>query len=151
MASSDGVPVNNVLSAINGMFSHFFIVLRPQNAKGKENYDFLPIDELWFANASGSNLHGCIQYTDQYLSGFYVDQNLERSTVFTKKRIYPVLFCQDYYATHNQCVNTGTMYFSSSEQLYIKPGVTATVELGIYGYALATMVIRNGIIEIAKS
>ena len=43
------------------------------------------------------------------------------------------------------------MYFSSSEQLYIKPGVTATVELGIYGYALATIVIRNGIIEIAKS
>ena len=35
MASSDGVTVKNVLSAINGMFSHFFIVLRPQNAKRK--------------------------------------------------------------------------------------------------------------------
>jgi len=73
MQSSDGVTVNNVLSAINGMFSHFFIVLRKQNAKGKENYDFLPIDEMWFANASGSNLHGGIQYQDKYLRGYYVD------------------------------------------------------------------------------
>ena len=151
MQSSDGVTVNNVLSAINGMFSHFFIVLRKQNAKGIENYVFLPIDELWFANASGSNLHGGIQYQDKYLRGYYVDQNLERSTVFTKKRIYPILFCQDYYATYNQCVNTGTMYFSASEQLYIKPGITDTVELGVYGYALSTIVIRNGLIEIAKS
>ena len=151
MQSSDGVTVNIVLSAINGMFSHFFIVLRKQNAKGIENYVFLPIDELWFANASGSNLHGGIQYQDKYLRGYYVDQNLERSTVFTKKRIYPILFCQDYYSTYNQCVNTGTMYFSASEQLYIKPGITDTVELGVYGYALSTIVIRNGLIEIAKS
>ena len=151
MQTNDGVTTNNVLSAINGMFSHFFIVLRKQNAKGTDNYDFLPIDEMWFANASGSNLHGGIQYQDKYLRTFYVDQNLERSTVFTKKNIYPILFCQDYYATYNQCVNTGTMYFSSSEQLYIKPGVSENVELGIYGYALATMVIRNGLIEIAKS
>mgnify|MGYP000020267138 FL=1 len=151
MASNDGVTTNNVLSAINGMFSHFFIVLRKQNAKGSDNYNFLKINELYFANASGSNLHGGIQYTDEYIRGFYVDQNLEKSTVFTKKRIYPILFCQDYYATYNQCVNTGTMYFSSSEQIYIKPGVSDQVELGVYGYALATMVIRNGIIEIAKS
>ena len=43
------------------------------------------------------------------------------------------------------------MYFSASEQLYIKPGVTDNVELGIYGYALSTLVVRNGLIEIAKS
>ena len=151
MQSTSGVTVNNVLSAINGMFSHFFIVLRKQNAKGKENYDFMPIDEMWFANASGSNLHGGLQYENNYLRGFYVDQNLERSTVFTKKKIYPILFCQDYYATYNQCVNTGTMHFSASEQLYIKPKVTDQVELGVYGYALATMVVRNGLIEIAKT
>ena len=151
MSTTSQVTVNNVLSAINGMFSHFFIVLRKQNAKGKENYDFLPIDELWFANASGSNLHGGIQYNNSYLRSFYVDHTLDRSTVFVKKRIYPILFCQDYYATYNQCVNTGTMHFTSSEQLYIKPGVTDQVELGVYGYAMATMVIRNGLIEIAKS
>ena len=90
MASNENVTTNNVLSAINGMFSHFFIVLRKQNAKGSDNYNFLKINELWFANASGSNLHGGIQYQDEYLRGFYVDQNLERSTVFTKKRIYPI-------------------------------------------------------------
>ena len=151
MQSSNGVTVNNVLSAINGLFSHFFICLRKQNAKGKENYDFLPISELWFANASGSNLHGGIQYDDAYLRGYYADHNLSKSTVFTKKKIYPVLFCQDYYSTYEQCVNTGTMHFSSSEQLYIRPAVSDQVELGVYGYALATMVIRNGIIEIAKS
>jgi len=109
MASNENVTTNNVLSAINGMFSHFFIVLRKQNAKGSDNYNFLKINELWFANASGSNLHGGIQYQDEYLRGFYVDQNLEKSTVFTQKKIYPVLFCQDYCATYNQCVNPGTM------------------------------------------
>ena len=117
----------------------------------KENYDFLPISELWFANASGSNLHGGIQYDDAYLRGYYAEHNLSKSTVFTKKKIYPVLFCQDNYSTYEKCVNTGTMHFSSSEQLYIKPAVSEQVELGIYGYAMATMVIRNGIIEIAKS
>ena len=89
--------------------------------------------------------------TQRHLRGYYAEHNLSKSTVFTKKKIYPVLFCQDYYSTYAQCINTGTICFTSSEQLYIKPGVSEQVELGVYGYALATMIIRNGIIEIAKS
>ena len=151
MQANAGVTTNQVLSAINGYFSHFFIVLRKQNAKGDDNYNFLKIDELYFANASGSNLHNGIQYTDDYLRGYYVDQNLERSTVFTKKYIYPILFCQDYYQTYQLFVNTGGMYFSSSEMLYTKPTDNNQVEIGIYGDAHSTMIIRNGIIEVAKS
>ena len=151
MQANAGVTTNNVLSAINGLFCHFFIVLRKQNAKGYDNYNFLKIDEMYFANASGSNLHNGIQYSDDYLRGYYVDQNLERSTVFTKKYIYPILFCQDYYSTYQLSTNTGAMYFSSSEMLYTKPTDNNQVEIGIYGYAHSTMVIRNGLIEVAKS
>ena len=51
MQANSGVTTNNVLSAINGLFSHFFICLRKQNAKGYDNYNFLPIDEFYFASA----------------------------------------------------------------------------------------------------
>ena len=151
MQANAGVVTNNVLSAINGYFSHFFICLRKQNAKGYDNYNFLPIEELYFASASGSNLHNGIQYQNDYLRGFYVDQNMERSTVFTKKCIYPVLFCQDFYSTYSLATNTGGMYFSSSEMLYTKPQDNNQVEIGIYGYAYSTMIVRNGLIEVAKS
>jgi hypothetical protein len=151
MQANAGVTTNTVLSALNGLFSHFFICLRKQNAKGEDNYNFLKIEELYFSNASGSNLHNGIQYTDDYLRGYYVDQNLERSTVFTRKHLYPLLFCQDYYSTYALATNTGGMYFSSSEMIYHKPAENNQVELGIYGYAYSTMIIRNGLIEVAKS
>jgi hypothetical protein len=35
--------------------------------------------------------------------------------------------------------------------IYTKPAENAQVELGIYGYAYSTMIIRNGLIEVAKS
>ena len=60
MQANAGVTTNNVLSAINGLFSHFFIVLRKQNAEGYDNYNFLKTDAMYFANASGSNLHNGI-------------------------------------------------------------------------------------------
>ena len=109
------------------------------------------MEESYFANASGSNLHNSMQYTDDYLRGYYVDQNLERSTVFTKKYIHPILFCQDCYQTYQLSVNTGGMYFSSSEMLCTKPTDNNQVEIGINGYAHSTMIIRNGLIEVAKS
>ncbi len=43
-----------------------FIVLRKQNSKGFDSFNFLEIDEMYFANASGSNLHNGIQYTDDH-------------------------------------------------------------------------------------
>ena len=76
---------------------------------------------------------------------------LKDQLYFTKKNVYPILFCQDYYSTYQLSTNTGAMYFSSSEMLYTKPADNNQVEIGIYEYAHSTMDIRNGLIEVAKS
>lgn len=156
---SQGVSVNHVLSSINGLLSHMYIFVRKQNAKGKELQDFLPLQSFYIADASGSNIHNGIEYTDTYARTTYANDGYQ-TAFFSEKNVYPINFTQDVKATVVTGNNMGNRYFSGQEQIYLKPdvsrpdatnGITDSAELMIMYLAHAQLVIKNGLVEVLKS
>ena len=83
----ENVSINHVLSSINGLISHMYILLRDQNATGGQQLNFKKINRFYLTDSSGSNIHNGIQYSDGYSRGPYSSDHFEHShTVFIDKR-----------------------------------------------------------------
>ena len=86
-----GVSINHVLSSINGLISHMYIILRQQNATGSQKLDFKKISRFYLTDSSGSNIHNGIQYSNDYVRSIYAADHFENSPFFQVKVSIPKL------------------------------------------------------------
>ena len=145
------VSINHVLSSINGLISHMYILMRNQNPTGLSITDYQKINRYYIADSSGSSITNGIQYSDEYARGPYSSDHFEHSKFFSVKRVYPICFSNDVFTSINTANNMGSRMFSSMEQLYFTPGSTGSYELLILCYAHSIMHIKNGQISISRS
>ena len=149
---SQGVPINHVLSSLNGLLSHLYIFCRKQNSQGEEMTQFFNLDSFYITDSSGSNIHNGVVYTDSYSRSIYARDHFEHSNFFQYKEVYPLTFSQDVQKTIESAANFGARYFSGQEQIYIKPNESSTgAELMIMGLAYANLTIRGGIVDCSKT
>ena len=149
---NQGTPINHVLSSLNGLLSHLYIICRKQNSKGKEITQYIPIESFYVTDSSGSSITNGLIYKDDYSRTMYARDNFEHSNFFQYKEVYPLAFTQDVKKTVESGVKIGSKYFSGQEQIYIKPGQSSTgAELMIFAYAHANLTVKNGIVECSKT
>jgi hypothetical protein len=149
---TQGVPINHVLSSLNGLLSHLYIFCRKQNSKGKEITQYKNIESYYITDSSGSSITNGLIYTDSYSRSIYARDHFENSNFFQYKEVYPLAFTQDVQKTIESAANFGSKYFSGQEQIYIKPGESPTgAELMIFGYAHANLTVKNGIVDCNKT
>ena len=117
------VSINHVLSSINGLISHMYILLRQQNAIGSQKLAFQKISRFFLTDSSGSNIHNGIQYTNDYVRSIYAADHFEHSHFFSVKPVYPIAFSNDIHSTINTGNCLGARMFGSMEQLYFTPAV----------------------------
>ena len=149
-AQSD-VSINHVLSSINGLISHMYILMRDQNAKGWQQLDFKKIKRFYLTDSSGSNIHNGVQFSDEYSRGPYSSDHFEHSKFFSIKKVYPIAFSNDIHTTVNTANCLGAKHFSSMEQLYFTPATTGSYEILILCYAHSQLHIKNGQISVSRS
>ena len=147
----ENVSINHVLSSINGLISHMYILMREQNPIGGKQLDFKKINRFYLTDSSGSNIHNGIQYSDAYSRGPYSADHFENSHFFSVKQVYPIAFTNDVHTTVNTANCLGAKHFSSMEQLYFTPGATGSFEILILCYAHAQMHIHQGQITVSRS
>lgn len=147
----ENVSINHVLSSINGLISHMYILMRNQNATGWTQLDFKPIKRYYLTDSSGSNIHNGIQYSDNYARGPYSADHFEHSHFFSVKNVYPLAFTNDVHTTVNTGTCLGARHFSSMEQLYFIPGSSGSFEVLILCYAHCQLHIENGMISVSRS
>ena len=147
-----GVPINHVLSSLNGLLSHLYIFCRKQNSKGKEITQYIPLESFYITDSSGSSISNGLIYSDAYNRSIYARDHFEHSNLFQYKSIYSFVLTQDVQKTIESGVNLGSRYFSGQEQIYITPGESSTgAELMIFGMAHANLTVKNGIVECSKT
>ena len=149
---SQGVPINHVLSSLNGLLSHLYIFCRKQNSKGKQITQYIDLESFYITDSSGSSITNGVIYSDAYNRSIYARDHFENSNFFQYKEVYPLAFTQDVQKTIESAANFGSKYFSGQEQIYIKPGQSSTgAELMIFAYAHANLTVKNGIVECSKT
>ena len=147
----ENVSINHVLSSINGLISHMYILMREQNPTGSKILDFKKINRFYLTDSSGSNIHNGIQYSNEYSRGVYASDHFEHSHFFSVKQVYPIAFSNDVHTTVNTSNCLGAKHFSSMEQLYFTPGSTGSYEILILCYAHAQLHIHQGQITVSRS
>lgn len=147
----ENVSINHVLSSINGLISHMYILMREQNPTGVKILDFKKINRYYLTDSSGSNLHNGIQYSNEYSRGVYAADHFENSNFFQQKTVYPIAFSNDVHTTVNTANCLGARHFSSMEQLYFTPGQSGSFEILILCYAHAQLHINQGMITVSRS
>ena len=149
---TQGVPINHVLSSLNGLLSHLYIFCRKQNSKGKEITQYIDLESFYITDSSGSSITNGLIYTDAYSRSIYARDHFENSNFFQYKEVYPLAFTQDVKKTIESGCNIGSKYFSGQEQIYIKPGQSSSgAELMVFAYAHANLTVKNGIVECSKT
>jgi hypothetical protein len=151
ISATKDVSINHVLSSINGLISHMYILVRTQNASGGARTIFKKINRLYLTDSSGSSIHNGIVYTDAYLRGPYSADHFEHSNFFSKVPVYPIAFSNDVFTTVNTANCLGARHFTSMEQLYIVPGETGNFEVLVLTYAHAQLHIKNGQVSVSRS
>lgn len=151
ISATKDVSINHVLSSINGLISHMYILVRAQNPSGSSRTTFKKLNRLYLTDSSGSSIHNGIVYTDQYLRGPYAADHFEHSNFFSKVPVYPIAFSNDVFTTVNTANCLGARHFTSMEQLYIVPGETGNFEVLVLTYAHAQLHIKNGQVSVSRS
>ena len=149
--AQNNVSINHVLSSINGLISHMYILMREQICKGWSQLDFKKINRFFLTDSSGSNIHNGIQYSNDYIRSIYAADHFDHTNFFSVKPVYPIAFSNDIHTTVNTSNCLGARHFTSQEQLWILPGSTGSYEILILTYAHAQLHIKEGQVSVSRS